>query len=84
MRHTIAYDHSSKSPRRPQPRAHRAAHPGALAQYQRPDDKVLGSLDAMRVQPPDIERLRGLYAGWGFKSLLASLQSGEARQGSLW
>jgi len=41
-------------------------------------------LDAMRVQPPDIERLRGLYAEWGFKSLLASLPSGAAQQGSLW
>ncbi len=41
-------------------------------------------LDAMRVQPPDLERLRGLYAEWGFKSLLASLPSGGAQQGSLW
>jgi len=41
-------------------------------------------LDAMRVQAPDVERLRGLYAEWGFKSLLASLPSGAAQQGSLW
>ena len=41
-------------------------------------------LEAMRVQPPDLERLRGLYAEWGFKSLLASLSFGAAQQGSLW
>lgn len=47
-------------------------------------------LDALKVQPPDMAKLRSLYAEWGFKSLLASALAGQAvasqepEQGTLW
>jgi DNA polymerase I len=37
----------------------------------------------LRVQPGDAEQLRQLYATWGFRSLLAELESGQLRQGDL-
>jgi DNA polymerase-1 len=38
-------------------------------------------IEALRVQPPDVEKLRGLYAQWGFRSLLNSLPGQPAGQG---
>jgi DNA polymerase I len=41
-------------------------------------------LELMAVQPADVERLRVLYAEWGFRSLLGALPQGTAEQGFLW
>jgi DNA polymerase-1 len=38
------------------------------------------ALEEMRVKPPDVPRLRELYAGWGFHSLLRALPSESTPQ----
>jgi DNA polymerase-1 len=41
-------------------------------------------LEALRVQSPDIERLRTLYEQWGFRSLRAALPAAAEVQHTLW
>jgi DNA polymerase-1 len=41
------------------------------------------ALDAVGVQSPDVSRLQALYAQWGFKTLLAQLESQQTVQGAL-
>jgi DNA polymerase-1 len=41
------------------------------------------SLDAVGIQAPDVPRLQVLYAQWGFKTLLAQLESSTSGQGAL-
>jgi DNA polymerase-1 len=41
------------------------------------------NLDAAEIRPPRLERLRELYAGWGFKTMLAQLGGAPLTQGAL-
>lgn len=41
------------------------------------------SADDLRPKPVDVERLGGLFRGWGFKSLLAELEASRSEQGAL-
>lgn len=41
------------------------------------------TLEEMEIRASDAERLRTLYAEWGFKTLLAQLESGPLAQGAL-
>jgi DNA polymerase-1 len=41
------------------------------------------SLNSVVVESPDVPRLQALYAQWGFKTLLAQLDSQQSGQGSL-
>lgn len=44
------------------------------------DEQPELALDEMRLRPPKAERLRELYADWGFRSLLAELESKSSVQ----
>jgi DNA polymerase-1 len=41
------------------------------------------TLEAIAIRPPDTDRLRTLYSEWGFKTMLAQLESGPLAQGAL-
>src|SRR5262249_27467176 len=41
------------------------------------------SVDSVREQAPDLPRLQALYSQWGFKTLLAQLNSAQAEQAAL-
>jgi len=41
------------------------------------------TLDEMRLRSPKVDRLRELYAGWGFRSMLAELESKSLTQAAL-
>ena len=40
-------------------------------------------LDETEIRPSSLERLRVLYAEWGFKTMLAQLGGGPLTQGAL-
>lgn len=41
------------------------------------------ALNELSAVPPDADRLRGLYSGWGFKGMLAQLEAASQSQGVL-
>ena len=41
------------------------------------------NLEEVEIRPPNLERLRELYAGWGFKTMLAQLGGAPLTQGAL-
>lgn len=41
------------------------------------------NLDEVEIRPPNLERVRELYAGWGFKTMLAQLEGAPLTQGAL-
>lgn len=47
------------------------------------DDLATPSLETLRPRAPDTETLRGLYAEWGFKSLLAEIEKTACAQPEL-
>ena len=41
------------------------------------------NMDELEIRPSSLERLRELYAGWGFKTMLAQLGGAPLTQGAL-
>jgi DNA polymerase-1 len=46
-------------------------------------DGLAAQLDDLRLKPADVARLRVLYAQWGFKTMLAQIDSAALTQGAL-